>query len=649
MRREPSAPSPNSNRALHEDGPGKLAPHDPLQLEFNRHLAHADGMVHARSTRLTAARTSPGASIVALLSRIPRAHLMAFAMMAPIAAQIMMAVILAFNGQWLFAMMTIPAAFGCLASILLMIPTNGSVMAADSGNCPDKNCNGPAVAPKSDPLPARFDAIRVRHLEALLGLDALPWRAIVGAWLRRADMRAPLGCSATGTFALDLKRQGPHAVVAGTTGSGKSVLLQTWCLALATANGPDRLNFVFLDFKGGATFQGLNRLPHTVGNVCDLDLAHAIRALRALEQELTRRERLSAQAQVSHIDDLPSPPAHLIVMIDEFHALKDQLPDYIGRLVRIASLGRSLGMHLITCTQNPMAQIGADMKANMSIGICLRVRDPMQSTELLGLNWASAISPAIPGSAYCHDSEELTAFRCAQADDAASLCRHIALAARFMGLDRAPDLFTAPLPTTVSDQDRFGNGAIWFGLADNEVTLEDAMLPVARGNIGIIGSHGRGRTSVLGVIARHAQSLDGYVVRHSSRMHGQWSTVTMRSKRTDFDVTAAPPSAPHLIWLVDDADELFDPFRNGDMSADFHRSLADPTVTVVFVVSSARLVKIPEHCATRLIFPSGERTVDLMAGIPSHLLAHIDQRDLQTPGRAVLIEGVKARLVQCAL
>ncbi|MFR4489301.1 MAG: hypothetical protein ACLT3W_05495 [Bifidobacterium pseudocatenulatum] len=124
-----------------------------------------------------------------------------------------------------------------------------------------------------------------------------------------------------------------------------------------------------------------------------------------------------------------NPPPRLIVVIDEFHALKDQLPDYVNRLVRIASLGRSLGMYLIACTQNPMGQVSADMKANMSVSICLRVRDRLQSCELLGDGRAADLSPAMPGAAFCNDSEQVTAFRCATAaDDIDAVCRQIAFA-----------------------------------------------------------------------------------------------------------------------------------------------------------------------------------------------------------------------------
>lgn len=587
---------------------------------------------------------------------------MVCAMAAPLMAQIMMIVIMMVQGQWMYALMILPGAFGCLASLLIASPSFRQHVgpAADSphmigpgAHIPTEGA-GTRTSADSAAIPA-FPSIDTIALEQLLGLGTTPWRTIVHRWLASAQWRVPIGMT-TGNepYRLDLCRSGPHALVAGTTGSGKSVLLQSWCLALAAHNGPDRLNFVFLDFKGGSAFRDLEQLPHSVGSVCDLNLPHAARALRALEAELTRRERLTAEYRTAHIDDVPHPPPRLMVVIDEFHALKDQLPDYIDRLVRIASLGRSLGMHLIACTQNPLGQVNTDMKANMAVNICLRVRDDMQSSELLGDGRAARISPTMPGAAYCNDSEQVTALRCSPADSLTRIRRHILMAARFMGMDRAPALFSAPLPSYVSPNRpsalRSDQEHVWFGVCDDGISLSDAIVTLNRGNIGIIGGHGRGKSTLLDTLAAQCQTIDGVTVRISRYDHGVWSTRTMRhagiTRQTLAD--AAAPEPPRMVWLVDDADALFDPFLAEEQALLFRQALADPSIIVLFAASSMRHIRIPEHCVIRIVFPSGEKTNDMLAGIPSPLLATMTQRDIDTPGRAVLITGSSARLVQCS-
>lgn len=291
-------------------------------------------------------------------------------------------------------------------------------------------------------------------------------------------------------------------MVAGTTGSGKSELLISWCLSLAMQHSPDDLHFVFLDFKGGSTFNALEQLPHTVGNVCDLDLSHAVRALNAIEQELIRRETLVSAERVSRFDQLANPPARLVVVIDEFHALRDRLPDYMQRLNRLASLGRSLGMHLIVCTQNPMGQVHADMKANMSLSICLRVTDQMQSNELIGIRDAALIPPHMPGAAYCNDGQRTTPFLCSAVRDVNRLIRNIDTAARFHACKHPDLLFSDPLArhATQSDLSTTTNRPwheIPFALADDGVLVHTAVLDVSQQNIAIIGAYGSGKTNLL--------------------------------------------------------------------------------------------------------------------------------------------------------
>ena len=603
------------------------------QNDSKRHSAHTASAVSQAKHRLGAPPL--------------RARLTMLAAACPMIAQALMMVILLLHGQWLFAAMIAPGIFACLVSLLLTLPSSPG---PEKAHAPQQATIDVGITDDADDRAADLRHAPSQPIESLLHFARLPWRTIVGHWLEPLDLAVPVGMTGSEPLTLDLNRQGPHALVAGTTGSGKSVLLQSWCLALASMNGPEHLNFVILDFKGGSAFRKLERLPHTVGSVCDLDLAHAVRALRALEAELTRREQLSAAVRASDIRDMVNPPPRLIVVIDEFHALKDQLPDYVNRLVRIASLGRSLGMYLIACTQNPMGQVSADMKANMSVSICLRVRDRLQSCELLGDGRAADLSPAMPGAAFCNDSEQVTAFRCATARDIDAVCRQIAFASRFVGSPPQPSLFTAPLPRHVKDRTVADHAPqrIRFGLADDGINLREATVSLTGGNIGVIGPQGRGKTTLLETLARHASLTDGLAVRVSSPHRRVWSSQWLHSSRRMPYASSDAPPPPHIVWFVDDADELFDPFRTDEQALSFTYALADESVSVVFAVSTIRPIRIPEHCNTRIVFPCGERTSDLMAGVPARLLDTMSLIDADNAGRAVLIEGTSACLVQCA-
>ena len=167
-------------------------------------------------------------------------------------------------------------------------------------------------------------------------------------------------------------------------------------------------------------------------------------------------------------------------------------------------------------------------------------------------------------------------------------------------------------------------------------------------NIGVIGPQGRGKTTLLKTLARHASMADGLAVRVSSPHRRVWSSQWLHGGRcTPYASSDAPPP-PHIVWFVDDADELFDPFRTDEQALSFTHALADESVSVVFAVSTIRPIRIPEHCNTRIVFPCGERTSDLMAGVPARLLDMMSHIDADNAGRAVLIEGTSACLVQCA-
>ncbi|GGK65827.1 cell division protein FtsK [Sphaerisporangium melleum] len=258
----------------------------------------------------------------------------------------------------------------------------------------------------------------VRLLD-LLGLTAPSGRAIASRW--RAGGRtteAPIGLGADGPFSVDLRRDGPHALVAGTTGAGKSELLQSLICSLAVANRPDEMTFVLIDYKGGAAFKECVRLPHTVGMVSDLDEHLTQRALASLAAEIRRRERLLLAAGAKDIDDyhaLRDQAAHasltrgstaaeplprLLLIIDEFAAMVAELPDFMDGLVDIARRGRSLGIHLVLATQRPGGVVTADIQANTSLRIALRVTEPAESADVIAGPEAAHISKSTPGRCY---------------------------------------------------------------------------------------------------------------------------------------------------------------------------------------------------------------------------------------------------------
>lgn len=218
---------------------------------------------------------------------------------------------------------------------------------------------------------------------------------------------AVIGEGADGPFAIDLRRDGPHGLVAGTTGSGKSELLQTIIASLAVNNRPDEMNYVLVDYKGGAAFKDCNHLPHTVGMVTDLDGHLTTRALESLGAELHRREHQLAAADAKDIedylaakgpDDLPMP--RLLIVIDEFAALVSELPDFVTGLVDIARRGRSLGVHLILATQRPAGVVSAEIKSNTNLRIALRVTDAGDSQDVIEAPDAAQIAKSTPGRGF---------------------------------------------------------------------------------------------------------------------------------------------------------------------------------------------------------------------------------------------------------
>ena len=175
-------------------------------------------------------------------------------------------------------------------------------------------------------------------------------------WARHAGSAAaiPLGAAEGGGIVyLDLDGDGPHALIAGTTGSGKSELLRTFIASAALHLGPDDVTFLLVDYKGGAAFRSLTELPHTVGMITDLNEHLARRALVSLRAEVRRREELVAEQHASAWSG-----AALVVVVDEFATMAREIPEFVDGLVDVAQRGRSLGIHLVLATQRRVACAG---------------------------------------------------------------------------------------------------------------------------------------------------------------------------------------------------------------------------------------------------------------------------------------------------
>ena len=255
--------------------------------------------------------------------------------------------------------------------------------------------------------PGGLEAVAIEHRWRAGGVDP--------------EAAAPVGMSGDGRVDVDLVRDGPHALLAGTTGAGKSELLRTLVISLAASVSPEHLSFVLVDYKGGATFDACDELPHTVGVVTDLDDGLAERALVSLDAELEHRERLLRSVGAADLAAYrasgiaPEPIARLVVVIDEFAALAKELPDFLSALVGIAQRGRSLGVHLLLATQRPAGVINDDIRANTNLRCALRLNDRLDAQDVVGDELPATFSRAVPGRAALRlGPDELLVFQAAR-------------------------------------------------------------------------------------------------------------------------------------------------------------------------------------------------------------------------------------------
>ncbi len=410
----------------------------------------------------------------------------------------------------------------------------------------------------------------------------------------RSSLAARFCIGARGPVEIDLVAHGPHAVIGGTTGSGKSELLVSWVLALAAAYPPQLVTFLLVDFKGGAAFASLASLPHTVGIVTDLDSGGARRALSSLTAELGYRERALADAHVGDIRDGSQLP-RLVIVVDEFAVMVSEHPELYGAFVDIAARGRSLGVHLVLCTQRPAGVVRDSVLANADVRVSLRVNNRADSEAVVGAGDAAEL-PAHPrgravvrlaGSAPEHvqiarasgdDVAKITATHPAPATMRKPWCEPLSTR---IPIDSLPPR-ASQAPHERSSDDTSRPPRVAFGLVDlpHEQRIDVAeWIPDAAAHALVVGASGSGKTTTLETIASRTPAA-----RWISRSpDAAWDFVSS---------LAADLSEPAVLF-VDDLDSLLARFP-GDYRAAFTERLArvlrDGPARGIHVIASAQRI-----------------------------------------------------------
>lgn len=357
-------------------------------------------------------------------------------------------------------------------------------------------------------------------------------------------IKAPLGISTDGLVELNIRRHdsadGPHGLVAGMTGSGKTAAIASYLLALTTLYSPLDLSLVIIDFKGGALCNKFRGIPHLVGSITNLSGKEIDRSLKILDSEIKHRQKLlkdaSSMVPSNDIDDIDkytklfkvgkvkeSMP-HMLIVVDEFAQLKTQYPHFLEKLVDVAQIGGSLGVHLILATQKPAGLVSPQIWANSKFRICLQVQEEQDSKEVIKTDVASKIKNA--GRAYLMvgNNERFELFQSGYADSPIStiypkhcaepltqfstVVNHIVEFCQREKIPKMPDLFMEPLPDQVVFRTKQTEGdtvgTVEIGIYDDpeHKTQEAYALPLVSNNLMIIGSAQMGKTNLLQTIIR---------------------------------------------------------------------------------------------------------------------------------------------------
>jgi DNA segregation ATPase FtsK/SpoIIIE, S-DNA-T family len=414
----------------------------------------------------------------------------------------------------------------------------------------------------------------------------------------RDRLPAVIGVEAGDPFWLDLVGDGPHAVVAGVTGSGKSELLVTWILALCAAHSTREVSFLLADFKGGTAFDALAGMPHVTGVITDLDGAGARRAIESLRAEVRWREKELARAGARDITDPRVDVPRLVIVVDEFAALLGEHPELHAVFTDVAARGRALGMHLVLGTQRPSGVVRESLLANCPLRISLRVTDTTDSRALLGTDEAAALpgGAGFRGLALVRGASDASPRRVRIALSSSADARSVAAAA-----DGPPPRrpWLPELPARIDLEDLLAiakdcDDVLLVGLADEPDAQRQRPVGIGLAERGLlaIGSAGSGKTNALCALAAQAP---GEVVWVPASGEGAWDAVLDLSDRSP---------APGSVVVIDDLDAL-----GGVLPGDYARELLERLERIIRRAGENRLLVL---AAAQRLSGGAARLADLL-------------------------------------